>query len=228
MLESCHFGGIRGREIGEGPLAIVLHGWGGRTAQMVPIARTLADEGYHAVVPELPGHAGGLRTDIKEVAEALRSVVDELGEPEVVVGHSFAALVLRVAYPDNAPPRVFLVAPVVDATDALSVFGERLRLFPWARRGLRRRLEVWDTSLWPMVSQVQPGQLKGSEFFVVHDPLDRESPFARAAELAARRPRTSIAAVEGAGHSRILSDPVTLGHLAAFVSDEATEAHSAA
>lgn len=109
-LAPVHFGGIPGFEIGAGPIAIAAHGWGGRAAQMAPIAHRLADEGFRVVIPSLPGHAGGPPTDIKQVAAALRALIDDVGQPEVVVAHSFAAMVLRLAFRDEAPPRVVLIS----------------------------------------------------------------------------------------------------------------------
>ncbi|MGD2102251.1 MAG: hypothetical protein PVG83_08420 [Acidimicrobiia bacterium] len=36
-----------GIEVGSGPLALLLHGWGGRPAQMAPLARRLAESVSH-------------------------------------------------------------------------------------------------------------------------------------------------------------------------------------
>jgi pimeloyl-ACP methyl ester carboxylesterase len=227
-LTRVHFGGIAGYETGDGPPVVVLHGWGGRPAQMAPIARHLAHQGHRVLVPELPGHAGGRPTDIKQVAAALLAVIDDVGEPELVVAHSFAAMVLRLAFPDRAPARVALVAPALDVRDALDVFSDRLRLFPWARRGLRTELERWDPALWPLVASVAPSQLPGADVLIIHDPDDRETSFARSAELAALRPGTAIVALEGAGHSRILSNPAALDHLARLQENEAVSDDTAA
>lgn len=228
-LNRHHFGGVPGYEIGTGPFVVAVHGWGGRAGQMVSVAQRLADEGFHVVIPELPGHAGGAETDIKQSAGALRSLIDEIGEPEMVVAHSFAAMVLRLAYPESGPPKVVMVAPALNVEDALEVFGRRLRLLPWTRRGLRRRLRSWDPSLWPTVSQILPGQMEGTDILIVHDPRDRETPFAGSAQLAAIRPATSIVPLEGAGHSRILSNPRTLDHVAGFLAgDRASDETSAA
>lgn len=227
-LSPVFFGGVPGHEIGTGLVALALHGWGGRSAQMAPIARRLAETGHRVVLPQVPGHAGGSPTDIKRAAAAVRALVDDVGQPSLVVAHSFASMVLRLAFADEAPDRVTLIAPALDVRDALEVFGDRLRLLPWARRGLRRRLERWDPVLWPAVSQSLPTQLPGAEVLIVHDPHDGETPFARSAELAATRPGTSIVALEGAGHSRILANSETLDHLAAFATDTAISRDSAA
>ncbi len=216
-LSRNYFGGVPGFEVGTGPVALALHGWGGRPAQMAPIARRLADEGYRVVIPTLPGHAGGERTDIKKVVDALHALIDDVGAPDVIVAHSFAAMALRLAFPERAPHRVGLVAPALDVDDALAVFGDRLGLFPWARRGLRARLESWDPSLWPTLSHVDPDQMPGADILIVHDPDDPDTPFVRSAELAAIRPDTSIVAVGSVGHGAILSDHSTLDRLVEFV-----------
>jgi pimeloyl-ACP methyl ester carboxylesterase len=227
-LSPVYFGGVAGYELGTGPVAIAIHGWGGRPAQMAPLARRLADHGYRVLIPRLPGHAGGAGTDIKKVAAALGAVIADVGYPELIVGHSFAAMVMRLAFSDFAPHRVVLVSPALNVTDALDVFGDRLRLFPWARRGLRRRLEAWDPSLWPKMSTLFAGQLPKAEVLILHDPDDADTPFARSAELAALRPGTSIVAMDNTGHSRILSDEGTLEAVARFASAEPVAHHNVA
>lgn len=227
-LTRSYFGGLPCFEIGSGPVAVALHGWGGRPAQMAPLARRLAEHGYRAVIPTLPGCAGGEKTDIKKMAGALVDLVADIGQPDLIVAHSLAAMALRLVFPESAPGRVVLVAPALDVNDALGVFGERLGMFWWTRRGLRRRLESWDRSLWPTLSDVQSGQLSGADILIVHDPNDLETPFVRSAQLAAIRPATSIVPVDGSGHSRILSDPRTLDVIADFLSDQPLSSSSAA
>jgi pimeloyl-ACP methyl ester carboxylesterase len=215
-LASFGTANVTGFEVGSGPVALALHGWGGRTAQMGSLARRLAGEGYRVVVPELPGRAGGDQTDIGQAAAAVRLVIDEAGSPDIVIAHSFAAMVMRLAFASDAPPAAVLIAPALDVNDALEVFGDRLGLYPVARRGLRKRLEAWDRALWPKVSSLLPEQMPGTEMLIIHDPSDDETPFARSAELAAIRPGTAIISLDGVGHSRILTDPATLDHVANF------------
>jgi pimeloyl-ACP methyl ester carboxylesterase len=224
----CYFGGIPGHEIGQGPLVVAVHGWGGRPAQMAPLARMLAAEGYRVLVPQIPGHAGGPQTDIKQAASALQSLVEDAGQPEIVVAHSFASMVLRLAFDPEMPYDVALLAPALDVNDSLGVFGERLGLFPWARRGLRRRLERWDPTLWPTVSSIFPEQMPGARILIVHDPEDVDASFARAAELAAIRPSTTIVTIPGEGHNGILNNPDTFLAVAGFIADHSIEDHTAA
>lgn len=213
-------GDTTGFEVGSGPLALALHGWGGRPAQMAPVAERLAGSGYRVIIPELPGHAGGAATDIKQAAAAVRSVIrDEI--PAVVVVHSFGAMVGRLVFDKESPKRMVLFAPALTVADALRVFGDRARLFPWARRGLRRRLERWDPALWPTIAELAPGQFPGSGLLIVHDPDDEEAPFGRSAELAAIRPATTLHVARGVGHAKVLSDPEVLEAMESWVQSTA-------
>lgn len=218
-------GGVDGFDLGDGPLVLAIHGWGGRAAQFAPMARRLAGAGYRVVAVDLPGRAGSPKTDIKEVAASIRRVIDDVGEPDVLVAHSFGAIALRLVFVDEAPPAVVLVAPALRVTDALDVFGERLRLLPWTRRGLQSRLVEWDPELWPTVSGTLPEQLPGANVLVVHGPDDVDTPFARSAELAALRPGTEIVVV-GAGHNDVLVDPEALGRIVEFVERHRNRSHT--
>lgn len=202
--------GYTGFEVGTGPLVLVFHGWGGRAAQMAPMARHLAAAGFRVAAINHPGAAGRDPTDIKEVAKAMSSLIETTGPPRAVIAHSFAAMVMKLVFRDEAPPATVLIAPSLRVSDALQAFGDRARLLPWTRRALRAGLEAWDPALWPIVSQVHPEQFPSSDLLILHDPEDEDTPFATSAVLAALRPRTELIAVPGAGHAGILSDPATL------------------
>ncbi len=206
--------GLSGFTVGSGPLALALHGWGGRPAQMAPIARALSEVGFRTVALELPGHAGGRETDIKQAARAVAAAVDELGPPHLIVGHSFASMVLRVA--GITAPVVVLVAPLMRVSHALEVFSTRMGLLPWASLRLRRRLRAWDPELWRLVDGLAPDQFPDAEMLILHDPDDGDTPFAASAEVAALRPDTQIVPVPGAGHGGILSDVTVLDEITAL------------
>lgn len=203
--------------IGDGPVALVLHGWGGTPEQMAPIAETLAADGYRAMVPDLPGRAGTGRADIKQMVATVDEVVVETGEPAVVVAHSFAALALRLVFDRHAPDAVVMVAPLVDVDDALDKFGDVLDLFPWTRAALRRRLRNWDPDLFEKVSGIHPEQLAGARLLILHDPADPQTAFRNAEAMASGRSDTEIVALEGTGHNRILASEAAIAEIRSFL-----------
>lgn len=215
-LKLIEIGGVAAYVVGSGPAVIALHGWGGRPEQLIPLARALASHGFRVVVPRLPGHAGGDRTDIKQTAAAVRVVADAIDEPVAIVAHSFASVVLRLAFPTVPPSKIVLLAPLMRVTHAVDTFSQRLRVAPWVRKSIRRRLEGWDPQIWPIVDGLGVGSLTGAEMLVLADPEDPETPFAAAAEFAVRR-EAAIVPVWGAGHAGILSAGLTIEAISGFL-----------
>lgn len=212
---------LDGFSIGEGTLVMAVHGWGGRAAQMLPLAMSLAGLGTKVVALDLPGHAGGTKTDVKVVARALTTVADTIGPPRAVIAHSLGAMATRLAFHQSAPSLVVFVAPLLVVSDALDVFSDRARLLPWADRGLRRGLRSWDPDLYPRLDDITTDQLPGAEMLILHDPADPETPFARSAELAAGRERTEIVPLHDLGHTGGLADLGMIGLVTERLTDVA-------
>lgn len=210
--------GLSALTIGEGPLLLAFHGWGGRAAQMAPLARHLAARGWQVVAVDLPGRAGGESTNVKEVAATMRAAVEHFGPPVAVVAHSFASIAMRLAFPADPPaPAVVLLAPLIRVSDALEVFGRRAGLFWWTKRGLRRRLQKWDPVIWPLFDSAEASEYPGAALLVAHDPDDGDTPFPPAAELARQRPGAAMVVADGAGHAGILHDEAVLKEVASFL-----------
>src|SRR5690606_32423110 len=115
-------GTITALDVGEGPVVLALHGWGGIADQMAPIGRRLAGDGYRAIAPDWPGRAGAEPTELFEFVAAVRALVQETGRPYGLVAHSFAARSLRLLRDlDGAnPPPAAMVAPALTVVDSLA------------------------------------------------------------------------------------------------------------
>lgn len=214
-------GGRRtGFELGEGPLVLALHGWGGRSAQFADLSRMLSRDGYRVVVPDLPGGAGGARSDAKQVATVVDELVAAIGHPAAVVAHSFGALGARLAFESDPPTKVVMFAPMLTVADSLDGFADRLRLSPRVRRGLMNRLRRWDPVLFDRIASVDVDQFTGARMLLLHDPDDTWASFAASAELAVLRPGTDLVPLPGSGHNRILRDPEALAQVRSFLASE--------
>lgn len=84
---------------GQGPTVALVHGWGGRAAQMAPLAVHLAELGFRSVAFDVTGHGTSNQSearwewflrDIAEVAEAFDPLFG-------FVGHSAGALAMMAA-----------------------------------------------------------------------------------------------------------------------------------
>ena len=130
---------------GEGPLVVCLSGMGDIRATYRFLAPALAAAGHRVAVMELRGHGDSEATfrryDDEAAAEDLAALVEELGGPAVLVGHSMSAGASLI----TAAHRPELVSGLV----LLGPFGRNPRINP-VMRGLFRlaMLRPWAKVVW--------------------------------------------------------------------------------
>ncbi|MDJ0952640.1 MAG: alpha/beta hydrolase [Acidimicrobiia bacterium] len=207
-----------GFTLGEGEPVLLLHGWGGASTDMAPLAGAVADAGYRAVVPDLPGHGSDKSsyTDVFRMAATVDAAAGRFGPPRAVVAHSFGAVVTFAAFQHGGPERVVLVAPAVKGEWFLDAFGEHVGLSDKAYRIFRERFEAFAG---PQLMSVLSGNgdVPGADILVLHDPEDDRTPYADAVEYTERRAATKLIAVPGTGHKGILRDADTRAETVSFI-----------
>lgn len=199
--------------IGEGPLIVLVHGWGGRGVQMAGLARFLAAEGYRCVFFDAGGH-GDSRTEYTGYSTFIadsRDLAHALNEPAFAwIGHSAGALGMmhaRALHGIGADRYVCICAP----------------RFPYvALETLKKHRGAGDEVLEHvkpiLAAQFQTGWLaleEGEAFAPEKDkPLllayDRDDELVRHADadfVAARWPGAKVVKTDGYGHNRILRAP---------------------
>ena len=131
---------------GGGAPSLLVHGLGGSAASFALLAPQLLAMARRVVVVELPGHGrNGLRSGeqpaaILEHAQAVALVLEDLGEPAVLIGNSLGgALCLHTAA--TAPARVRGVVGLAPAGAPLAG-GDRETLRHAFRGGLEAALEM--------------------------------------------------------------------------------------
>jgi pimeloyl-ACP methyl ester carboxylesterase len=143
VLKAFAHGSVLGHPSGEGPVAVVwLHGWGRSGADFATAAALLGQSSLALDLPgfggsPLPATAGGARL----YAELVTPVLRELGQPVILVGHSFGgriATVIAAEHPDLVRGLVLTGAPL-------------LRRAPAARPPLRYRV-VRTLHRWHLLS----------------------------------------------------------------------------
>jgi magnesium chelatase accessory protein len=94
-------GGVRWhvQRMGQGPVALLLHGTGASTHSWARLAPQLAEH-FSLIIPDLPGHAFSSplprgRLSLPGMANAVAALLDELElAPSLVIGHSAGAAIL--------------------------------------------------------------------------------------------------------------------------------------
>lgn len=209
---------LDGFVLGEGEPVLLLHGWGGVSTDMAPLAATLAEAGYRAIALDLPGHGAdrGSYADVFRMAAAVDAVSSLYGRPRAVVAHSFGAVVTFASFPQGGPERVVLVAPAIEGTRFLDAFRAQVGL---SDKAFARFVERFRRFAGPHLMDVLAGKgdVPGAEMLILHDPDDDRTPIADAAAYAERRPATKLIEVPGTGHKGILRDRKTRDEATAFI-----------
>ncbi len=210
---------ISGYSIGSGEPVLLLHGWGGASTDMAPLASALAEAGYRAIAPDLPGHGSdrGSGTDVFRMAATVDATVNLFGLPRSVVAHSFGAVVAFAAFSHGGPDRVVLVAPAVSGRLFVDAFKAQLNL---GDKAFQRFEERFVAFAGPHLMDVFDGKgnVLGADMLVLHDPADDRTPFADSAAYASSRPATKLIEVPDTGHKGILRAGITRAETVAFVS----------
>lgn len=211
------------------PIALLVHGWGGRAADLTPLASPLVAAGFDVVAFDGPGHGGspGRSTNLPRMGAALLAVEEAVGVAAALVGHSFGGLIASYAAAGRFLPtrrssaqRLAVIGAPNSAADLTRRFAATVGLADRSRRALDGRLlEVAGAPPEAFSTAAFVGAF-GGQSLVVHDRDDREVPFADGE--ANGRHATHFLPTSGLGHRRILRDASVVERVVAFLQPLAT------
>lgn len=205
---------------GEGPPVLLLHGWGGRAAQMAPFVGPLVDAGLQAVAVDGPAHgeASGRHTSVAHFASMVRALSDNVGGFEAAVTHSMggSAVALAVSQGLNLGRAVF-VAPPTDLEKFLSLFLRTIGLEQAQREKALNRASRRYALPRGGLSMAHNLSRSRMPFLVIHDRQDDKASFPEAESFVAALPQGEMLVTEGLGHNRILSDAEVIKATLRFV-----------
>lgn len=215
---------LSGFEMGEGPLVVLAHGWGGTSASLGAMATAIAAAGFKVVAVDAPGHGFDRQatSDLFQMAATLGAVADVYDEPHTVVAHSLGAMASLVAFENSPPPRAVFLAPGLDVNQLLDTFSDRAQLLPWTSRSLRRKIRRFVGEKWATISTGSDLDWGDTKLLLIHDPADQQTHFHASAALAAKRRDTHLVVAQGLGHRGVLEDPETIDRIVQFIGDEPT------
>jgi pimeloyl-ACP methyl ester carboxylesterase len=220
-------GTVRGRRWGHGDDVVYLvHGWGGRGAQLGAFVAPLREAGYSVVAYDALSHGGSApgpmgpgRSNILEHVSALRAVVAAHGPAYGVVAHSLGGMAAALAMREGVlPQRAVYVAPMADAASYTLGFtrmlgaGQRTwtRFIARLERRFLRPLSAFDLG-------AAAAEVTTPPLLVVHDREDRETRWADSAAIVRQWPGAELVSTTGLGHTRVLADPDVVRRAVAFL-----------
>lgn len=206
-----------------GPVALLVHGWGGSARQMLPLADALAQQGLRPVLVDLPAHglSDGSVSNLPQFARAIEYVVARLQQEghavRVLAAHSLGANAAAYAAARGLPvERLVLLAPPASPREFTRYFAHVFGLREETRLAMQKRIEAREGILMPQFEPQAVGPRVRVPTLVVHDRDDSINRFADGQAFAHAIRGAQLLATSGLGHRRILKDAGVLGKATLF------------
>jgi pimeloyl-ACP methyl ester carboxylesterase len=194
---------------GQGPVVLLVHGWGGSAAQMAPLAAEVALAGFQAVTFDLSGHGQSLESvaSWENFFRDLDEVNDALGPLFAFIGHSAGGLALmasRQIKSVNAQRHICICAPSYPHPPVQAI---QARLDPGNKLLDRYRefLAEQFRSSWSALENGQAFVGAAQQTLLIYDSSDRYISHTEGDRIQAWCPEVSLVKTDGLGHVRILS-----------------------
>ena len=206
-----------------GPVALLLHGWGGHAGQMLALADTLAAQGMRPVLVEMPAHgrSKGSVSNLPQFARVIEYVTARLQQDGhavgAVVAHSLAANAAAWALSRGLPAaRLVLLAPPASPREYTRLFAHVFGLSEATRAAMQRRVEAREAILMPQFEPQAVGPRINVPTLIVHDREDSINRFADGVAYSHAIAGAQLIATQGLGHRRVLKEPEVLAAVASF------------
>jgi pimeloyl-ACP methyl ester carboxylesterase len=205
---------------GHGPVVLLVHGWGGRGAQLARFVEPLVASGCAVVTFDAPGHgvSPAPRSSIVAFLDAIRAIDRALGPVHGIVAHSIGAIAAaRALYEGLGADAAVFIAPPADLVLQSHTLLEALGFGRRARELMQERIERRFGVAWSALDVRSYAPDMSTPLLVVHDRDDAEIPWQDGAIVARDWPRAVFSTTGGLGHRRILRDPCVVRGATAFV-----------
>jgi pimeloyl-ACP methyl ester carboxylesterase len=220
-------GRIAGFTAGEGPVVVLVHGWGERAAALGGFIAPLTAAGFRVVGLDLPAHGDSARQMTNPIiaGTAIREVADHFGGAHAVIAHSFGANAVLLAIDAGLKvERLVFIAPNTDSGDTIGIFQSMFGLPNKAMDGLRRKIERrYGPLIWRDINGEHLARRLCTPGLVFHDPHDPQVPFGGAHELVRAWKQAELIETPGLGHGPVTRDPDVIKRAVDFVAQVAFE-----
>jgi pimeloyl-ACP methyl ester carboxylesterase len=201
-----------------GRLVYLVHGWGGWRGQVASFVTPLVADGFRVIAFDClshgdsgPGEHGKAYSSGGEMITSLEAVVAHYGQPFGIIAHSLGCANVCRAILDGklTVERLTLVSPSPDMRLVAANFAKSLGFGKRATRMLTEEMEQWAHRRmgdFDIADMGRTGRLPG-DALLIHDAVDKESPYAVSLGINAAWAGTKLMTTEGLGHHRILIDP---------------------
>jgi pimeloyl-ACP methyl ester carboxylesterase len=207
-----------------GPRILLAHGWDSRASHFGQFVAPLCRAGFQVWAFDGPAHgeSTGSLSSVVHYGKALLAISDAFGPFDGLVAHSVGSPAALYAFQNGMRVRgsVHIAGPA-SLERVLRRMAEATALGTMETEKLIRLMEA---HIGQPVSSMELDALAGGfrhPALLLHDPADREVPYAESRALADAWRGTRLVDIPGAGHRRIIGHPeaiaASVAHLAATI-----------
>jgi pimeloyl-ACP methyl ester carboxylesterase len=204
----------------DGPVVVLVHGWGSRAGRFSALAQALVDSGFRVVLFDAPAHGAsmGSQASLPQFSRALRVVGDTVGPVHGLIGHSLGGAAVSLAMRDGLQARrAVLLAPPADVVLFSHAFAKHLPIPLRAHNAMRRNLESRLQIAWEDLHIPTLARTMTAPALIVHDRDDPDVPYTHGEEIAAAWPGAELLTTSGLGHRAVLWDPEVIRRTVTFL-----------
>lgn len=208
------------------PAVVLVHGWGGRGAQLGAFVPALLDSGYQVILFDHPGHghSEGMHATLVHFWDALDAIVSDAeargSRVEGLIAHSLGAAAAGAWLNETGRRiRTVLIAPPISVERYSGYFARRLGIAEPVRRQMQERFERALGRRWSEFELPTAVAKVRAPALVVHDRDDAEVAFGSGLALARAWKDARLVATRGLGHRRILRAPEVVQDAIDFIGE---------
>ena len=207
-------------EWGQGPLVLLVHGWGSRAGRFSTIGPALVEAGFRVVAHDAPAHgqSSGTEAALPLFADALRTVGRHFGTAAAVIGHSLGGAATVLALRDGLQAHRAIIIATPSNVEVFShrfaqFFGVPERVREIMQMNLERRFQM----AWADVQSARLARSLTVPALIVHDHDDTDVPVAEGRAIAQAWPGAELVITKGLGHRGVLRSSEVVHYLLDFL-----------
>ncbi len=207
---------------GKGPVVILVHGWAGRAAQFRKFIPKLVENNYRAIAFDGPAHGNseGRKTNIPEFETAFHKIIEQVGQPDAVIAHSFGGVASIYSIRNGLPvTKLINIASPTIGEDIIKGFLKVINASPATGEAFKAYVlktfhKNFDDLSAINVIKFLPHELK---LLLVHDEHDNEVSINHPLSLQKVYPTAHLLKTSSLGHNRILRDDSVIQKCIEFI-----------
>ncbi|MEY4902871.1 MAG: hypothetical protein RLZZ292_686 [Bacteroidota bacterium] len=211
---------------------LLVHGWESRGTALRSFVPSLLEQGYRVVTFDAPAHgdSGGDWVNMPLYAEAIRTILLQLGKVKSIIAHSFggSSSVYLLSFMDRSIEleNLVLIATPSDIQHIFEGFSKAIHTPPPVRKALYEHIKtITGIAISDYQLEHFAKKMNVQNVLIVHDKYDDIVPFSDGEAYYHALNNSKIHVTEGLGHFKLVKNKAVIEIVSNFVSNSVDCCH---